>query len=262
VQIVVTGACTALGQALLKAVVARGVLTRYDGQTVPVRRIIAVDRVQPPRLFVDTRVEYVRGDYEQPRFLARMMGVITDSVFHLSVLGAASAAASDDDTPFEALDNALLRSLDTTRALLDACHYQTVMPRLVFASIEDVRTAIETVPRSTDAVCAALCELLLAESARRDLVDGRCVRLPCVVGGGASADARAIEALLAAAAAGDAAAANEAPAPGALTPVPVVTLQEAAAALLDAHERERPAAGGAFFVDLPGRMVRIAELAP
>lgn len=87
-QVVVTGAGTALGQALLQAIAVRGALRRGDGDPVPVRRIIAVDRTQPAALYVDARIEYVRGDYEQPRFLARMMGASTDSVFHLSALGA------------------------------------------------------------------------------------------------------------------------------------------------------------------------------
>ena len=68
-QVVVIGGAGVLGQALLKAIVARGVLTRSDGVPAPVRRVIAVDRSQPPRLFVEARVEYVRGaghTYDEP----------------------------------------------------------------------------------------------------------------------------------------------------------------------------------------------------
>ncbi|HXW65003.1 MAG TPA: hypothetical protein VEK74_07975, partial [Burkholderiaceae bacterium] len=77
-QVVVTGASSPLGQATLQAIAARGVLARDAGHPIPVRRIIAVDRTQPAALFLDSRIEYVRGDYEQPRFLARMMGTATD----------------------------------------------------------------------------------------------------------------------------------------------------------------------------------------
>jgi len=205
-QLVVTGACTALGQAVLRAIARRGQLCNALGVPAPVQRIIAVDRVQPAQLFVDARIEYVRGDYEQPRFLARMMGVVTDSVFHLAALGCTddaavdaavdgaakpgfAGAAMDREAAFSDLDNALLRSLDTTRALLDACGFQTAVPRIVFASTQAVRSEAGALPASTQAVCAALCELVLAESARRGLVDTRCVRLPGVVALDAAAEA-------------------------------------------------------------------------
>jgi len=66
VQLLVTGASTPLGQGLLRALAARGALTR-DGAAAPIARILGVDREQPPGLFVDERVEYVCGEYEQPR---------------------------------------------------------------------------------------------------------------------------------------------------------------------------------------------------
>ena len=47
-QIVVIGGAGVLGQALGRAIVARGVLTRSDAAPVPVRRVIAVDGSQPP----------------------------------------------------------------------------------------------------------------------------------------------------------------------------------------------------------------------
>ncbi|HYA65801.1 MAG TPA: NAD-dependent epimerase/dehydratase family protein, partial [Burkholderiaceae bacterium] len=197
-QVVVTGASSALGQAMLQAIAERGALRRGDGEVASVQRIIAVDRVQPATLFLDTRVEYVRGDYEQPRFLARMMGMSIDSVFHLSALGAGigSGPASAD------LNAALLRSFDTTRAVLDACRFQSVPPKLVLASSLEVKPEADPWPQTTDGLCLALCELLVVESARRGIVDARCVRLPCLFGNRSCRQDLALQALLADIAAG------------------------------------------------------------
>lgn len=183
-QVVVTGASSPLGQALLHAIAQRGTLLRADGQAVPVRRILAVDRTQSPGgLFIDPRIEYVRGDYEMPRFLARMMGTGTDSIFHLSVLDV------DDSEPVGllSLETALERTVDTTRMLLDACQYQTAPVKLVLAGTQGGWPAGGALPPGTRDTCAAMCELLLNDSARRRLVDARSVRLP-VWGAGAVVD--------------------------------------------------------------------------
>jgi len=184
-QIVVTGAGSDLGQALLRAIVALPGLQRTDGTMAPVVRILGVDRTQPPALFVDDRIEYVRGEFEQPRFLARVMGAATDSVFHLSARSAAVNVADDLD----GLELAWQRSVDTTRALLDACRYQPVPPRVVYAALGGLRGAAADVPRDLAAACIDLCETVLAESARRGRVDLRSVRLPAALDAAAAARA-------------------------------------------------------------------------
>jgi nucleoside-diphosphate-sugar epimerase len=207
-QLVVTGAGTELGQELLRAIVARGVLCRGDGSgAVPVQRILGVDRIQPAALFVDERIEYVRGDYEQPRFLAHMMGTAIDSVFHLSARDAAIGLGPDVDD----MELALLRSLDTTRALLDACRSQAHPPRLVFAGLGGLRATAGAVPATLAALCVDVCESLLVESARRGVIDLRSLRLP----GPAGADTTAPDPML----------------------DPVLDPALAAAALLDLHEQ-------------------------
>lgn len=252
-QVVVTGASSALGQATLRAIVAQGVLTTGAGNTTPVRRIIAVDRTQPAALFLDSRVEYVRGDYEQPRFLARMMGTATDSVFHLSALGAGTVAGPE---PVD-LSVALLRSFDTTRVLLEACRFQSTPPKFILASTTDVRPESGPWPQDSEGVYLALCELLVVEGSRHRVVDARCVRLPCVVGNRSCSHDLALQALLVDLAAGRAA--QEAA--QALTDTQVISLEQAAAALLAAHERPATRLDRPDFVDVAGRRVRIGELA-
>ncbi len=255
-QIVVTGACSVLGQAVLRAIVARGVLSSSLGGAVPVQRIIAVDRTQPARLYVEPRVEYVCGNFEQSRFLARVMGTATDSVFHLSPLGAAAGIGGQ----LEDLDLALMRSLDTTRSLVDACQFQSVQPRLVLASAAAARHDAQSPPATVEGVCSALCELFLAECARRGFVDLRGVRLPCILGDDSSDAGIAIDLCLADLAARPPLPVPSAPPPTPVTEIAVVTAAEAAEALIDAHEQARVFPGPAPMAELAGRIRPLAEL--
>lgn len=184
-QILVTGACSELGQALLRELVAHPRLHRTDGTLAPLDRLLGVDRAQPAELFVDERIEYVRGDFEQPRFLARVMGAATDAIFHLSARSAALNIAPDID----GLELAWQRSIDTVRALLDACRYQPVPPRVVYAGLAGLRAAAADVPPDIEAACIDLCETVLVESARMRVVDLRAVRLPSTLAAAAAARA-------------------------------------------------------------------------
>ncbi len=173
-QIVVTGASGPLGQALLRGLAAKGSLSGTDGPA-PIRRILAVDRAQGPALFLDDRIEYVRGAFEQPRFLARMMGTTTDGILHLAALDPGPEA---EDDPADDLESDLTRTWDGTRALLDACRFQAAQPKVVIAStVEAAGEAGCEAARSRTGALAAMCELLIAEGARRRIVQSRCVRL-------------------------------------------------------------------------------------
>jgi D-erythronate 2-dehydrogenase len=171
-QIVVIGGAGVLGQALLKAIVARGVLTRSDGVPAPVRRLIAVDRSQPPRLFVEPRVEYVRADLGTPRLLQAVMGTATDSVFHAWDSGAGAGRS----TPSFAL-------ADSLRGLFAACQLQSSRPKVVLASSFGADTRADparALPASQSGLSALVGELLLEEATRRGQVDGRALRLPMI----------------------------------------------------------------------------------
>ena len=185
-QIVVTGASSPLGQALLRGLAAKGSLLEVDGP-VPIRRILAVDRAQGPALFVDDRIEYVCGAFEQPRFLARMMGTATDGIFHLAALDPGPEEGGD---PAGDLESDLTRTWDGTRALLDACRFQAALPKVVIASTtEAAGEGGCDAPRSRAGTLAAMCELLIAEGARRRIVQSRCVRLAARAAASASGDA-------------------------------------------------------------------------
>jgi D-erythronate 2-dehydrogenase len=178
-QIVVIGGAGVLGQALLRQIVARGVLTRTDGVPLPVRRVIAVDRTQRARLFVEPRVEYVRADPGTPRLLQAVMGTVTDSVFHAWDRGEGVGMAP----PFALIDS--------LRDLFAACAQQSSRPKVVLASSYAVENrgqdeggavAPAALPASQDGRTALVGELLLAETARQGHVDGRALRLALVAG--------------------------------------------------------------------------------
>jgi len=175
-QVVVIGGAGVLGQALLRSIVERGVLTRSDGVPAPVHRVIAVDRSQPPRLFVEPRVEYVRADLGTPRLLQAVMGTATGSVFHAWDSGAGEGRS----TPSFAL-------ADSLRDLFAACQLQSSRPKVVLASsfTADCRGGSTTdparaLPASQSGLTALVGELLLEEATRRGQVDGRTLRLAMI----------------------------------------------------------------------------------
>ena len=167
-QVVVTGACGALGQALIRRLVERGRLTfgaDAAGVELPLARILGVDRVHRGGLVVDDLVEYVRGDVDSATLISHVMSGKTDAVFHLAV-------APPDDV--EADGDAIARDLDALRTLLAAAAAQRRPPRFVYAS----SLAAAAAPATGQGTRDAISELLLADESRRGRLDARIVRLP------------------------------------------------------------------------------------
>jgi D-erythronate 2-dehydrogenase len=248
-QIVVIGGAGVLGQALLKAIVARGVLTRGDAVPAPVRRVIAVDPTQPPRLFVEPRVEYVRADLGSARLLPAVMGTLTDSIFHVWDSG-----AEGQSTPAFAL-------ADSLRDLFAACRLQSSRPKVVLASSfaaddagEPAGGARSRLPASREGLTALVGELLLEEAARRGQIEGRALRLAMVAGapGCASFLSELVPALYQGGAA-------RSPVPFE-APLWLTSAPAAARALLHAHELPAAAWGQAGVLNAPARPMNVEEL--
>jgi nucleoside-diphosphate-sugar epimerase len=249
-QIVVVGGAGVLGQALLRAIVARGVLTRSDSVRAPVQRVISVDRMQAPRLFVESRVEYVRADARVPRLLQTVMGTLTDSVFHAWDSG----AAPGDSTPSFAM-------VDSLRDLLEACHRQSSRPKVVLASSFAAyggsgrpTDANHALPPSQDGLTALVGELLLEEATRRGQVDGRALRLPIIAG--APGCAAFLAELLRSLSEGQAA---RCPIPTDAT-LWLTSAHNAAQALLHAHELPAAARGEDGVLNAPARSLSVGAL--
>jgi nucleoside-diphosphate-sugar epimerase len=243
-QIVVIGGAGVLGQALLKAIVEREVLTRSDGVPAPVHRVIAVDRSQPPRLFVEARVEYVRADPGVPRLLQTVMGTATDSVFHAWD----GAAAGGHSTPSFAL-------ADSLRDLFEACRLQSIQPKIVLASsFAADASSSRAWPASQDGLTALMGELLLEEATRARQVDGRALRLPMIAG--APGCAAFLGEMLPALSGGQAARSPIATDAALWLTSP----RHAALALLHAHELPPAACRGDRVLNAPARTLTVGEL--
>ncbi len=181
-KIVVTGGAGFLGQLLVRELCARGRLTDAAGQERAIEQIVAIDQTQSGSLFVDDRVGYVVGDIGQPSFLNHVLGVDTDSVFHLAAV--VSGAAERD------FDLGMRVNFDGTRMLLDACRRQKRTAKLVFTSsvavygqpLPDVVTDTTTpAPQSSYGMQKLVGELLVTDLSRKGFIDGRSVRLPTIV---------------------------------------------------------------------------------
>jgi nucleoside-diphosphate-sugar epimerase len=181
-KVVITGGAGFLGQLLIRALCARGRLTDATGAERAIEQIVAIDQSHAHKLFVDERVGYVVGDISQAALLKHVMGVDTDSLFHLAAV--VSGAAEAD------FELGMRVNLDGTRALLEACRVQRAQVKLVFASSVAVfggaLPAVVTddtaaTPVSSYGVQKLISELLVSEFARRGYIDGRAVRLPTIV---------------------------------------------------------------------------------
>ncbi len=181
-KIVVTGGAGFLGQLLVRELCARGRLTDAAGQERAIEQIVAIDQTQSGSLFVDDRVGYVVGDIGQPSFVNHVLGVDTDSVFHLAAV--VSGAAERD------FDLGMRVNFDGTRMLLDACRRQKRTAKLVFTSsvavygqpLPDVVTDATTpTPQSSYGMQKLVGELLVTDLSRKGFIDGRSVRLPTIV---------------------------------------------------------------------------------
>ena len=259
-NVVVTGGGGFLGQRLLRALAARGTLTRADGRVEPIGRLLSVDREQPASLFVHDLVEYVRGDISTLDFLGHVLGNDTASVFHLA---AAPSARTEAD-----FDLGMAANLDATRALLEACRMQRARPRFVLASSVAVYglagsavvgDATLATPSTSYATQKLICELLLADYSRKGFVDGRALRLPSIVVRPASASEGP---------AGFASSIIREPLDGADAVCPVepqtalwlASPAAAVAALAHAHELPEAAWGAARSLNAPGVTVTVEQM--
>lgn len=259
-KVVITGGAGFLGQMLIRALAARGRLTRSDGNAYEIEQIVSIDNAQSGKLFVDDRVGYVVGDIADARFLAHVLGRDTDSVFHLAAVVSGGAEAD--------FDLGMRVNLDGTRALLEVCRAQTAAPRVVFASSVAVFGAPlppvvtdDTPPRpqTSYGVQKLIGEFLLGDYSRKGFIDGRAVRLPTIVVRPGRPNA---------AASGFASGVIREPLAGVETicPVPVETAmwvlspRRAIDALIHAHELPESAWGTYRALNLPGLTVTVAQM--
>lgn len=183
-RIVITGGHGFIGTRLSRELLARGT---FRGR--PFRRLVLADLTVPARdpYRTEPRVETVQGDLAET--LPTLFAEPVDVVFHLAAV--VSAECERD------LDLGLRGNLDATRAVLDAARRQHESggptATVVFSSSvavygcdpalpmpEVVSEATLPTPQSSYGAQKLACEQLIADYARRGLIDARVVRLMTV----------------------------------------------------------------------------------
>jgi len=259
-KILISGGAGFLGQLLVRTLCERGRLTDASGNPCEIAQILVIDALHTGRLFVDDRVEYVRGDIGDATFLSHVMLHDTDSVFHLAAVVSGQAEAD--------LDLGLRVNLDGTRTLLDACRAQSNRPRFVYASsvavfggklpavVDDATTPT---PQSSYGTQKLIGELLVADYTRRGFIDGRAVRLPTIVvrpGKPNAAASSFASSIIREPLAGEVATCPVEPD----TALWLLSPPAAIAALVHAHELPADAWSGRGALNLPGLTVTVAQM--
>lgn len=179
VNILITGGAGFLGQALCRALLARGSASDASGVERPINRIRLFDIAARP--IDDARVHSVTGDLNNPAELSAALTPDTDSIFHLAAVVSGEAEAN--------FDIGMRVNVDGTRALLEACRALPKPPRLVFTSSlavfggplpDPVPDGAALSPQNSYGAQKAMCEFMINDMSRKGMIDGRCLRLPTI----------------------------------------------------------------------------------
>lgn len=171
-QIIITGAAGFLGQRLANALLT---------SSVAFEKLLLVDIVMPSNPEDDHRVSCQQLDLSELGAAKSILTAKTRLVFHLAAV-VSSQAENEFDLGWK-------MNLDLTRQLLEACRHQQAGIRFVFTSgmavyggplpavVQDT-TAVT--PLSSYGSQKAMAELLINDYSRKNLVDGRVLRLPTI----------------------------------------------------------------------------------
>ncbi len=176
-HILITGAAGMIGRKLTERLVKDGSL---NGK--PIVRLTLIDVVAPkkPAGYAGS-VDISTSDLSAPGAAAKAVAGKPDVVFHL-----AGVVSGEAETDFE---KGYRVNLDGTRALLEAIRAANYKPKVVFTSSiavfgapfpDSIPDDFHLTPLTSYGTQKAICELLLADYARRDILDGVGIRLPTI----------------------------------------------------------------------------------
>lgn len=176
-HILIIGAAGMIGRKLTARLVKDGGL---GGK--PIDRLTLIDVVAPEKPAGDAgAVDVSTSDLSAPGAAAKAIGGRPEVIFHLA--GVVSGEAEID------FEKGYRVNLDGTRALLEAIRTAVYKPKVVFTSSIAVYGApfptsipddFHLTPLTSYGTQKAICELLLADYARRGLLDGVGIRLPTI----------------------------------------------------------------------------------
>jgi nucleoside-diphosphate-sugar epimerase len=181
-RVVITGGTGMLGKKLAAALLEAGSLVARDGRAHEITKIVLVDVAHTPGVPVDKRIETVIGEVDKRAVAESVIAKDTGAIFHLA--GVVSAGAERD------FDLGYRVNLDGTREILEAARRLPQPVKLVFASSlacygGDLPAVIpddfRITPQTSYGTQKAIGELLVADYARKGLVDARALRLPTIV---------------------------------------------------------------------------------
>jgi D-erythronate 2-dehydrogenase len=176
-HILITGAAGMIGRKLTERLVKDDSL---NGK--PIDRLTLIDVVAPkkPAGYAGS-VDVSTSDLSAPGAAAKAVASKPDVIFHL-----AGVVSGEAETDFE---KGYRVNLDGTRALLEAIRAANYKPKVVFTSSIAVFGApfphsipddFHLTPLTSYGTQKAICELLLADYARRGILDGVGIRLPTI----------------------------------------------------------------------------------
>ena len=176
-HILITGAAGMIGCKLSARLVGD---RQLNGETID--RLTLVDVVAPekPAGFTGA-IELSASDLASPGAAAKAIGKKPDVIFHLA--GVVSGEAEID------FEKGYRVNLDGTRELLEAVRAADYQPKMIFTSSIAVFGApfprsipddFHLTPLTSYGTQKAICELLLADYTRRNILDGIGIRLPTI----------------------------------------------------------------------------------
>src|SRR6187455_3195712 len=176
-HVLMTGAAGMIGRKLTARLVKDGAL---NGKTID--RLTLIDVVPPERpQGFSGAVEAATSDLSAPGGAAKAVAGKPDVIFHL-----AGVVSGEAETDFE---KGYRVNLDGTRALLEAIRAAAYTPKVVFTSSiavfgapfpNSIPDEFHLTPLTSYGTQKAICELLLADYARRGFLDGIGIRLPTI----------------------------------------------------------------------------------
>jgi nucleoside-diphosphate-sugar epimerase len=171
-QIIITGGAGFLGQRLAKALL---------NSSMAFDELLLVDIVAPSNPGSDDRVKCQQADLSEAGAAKSIITSETGIVFHLAAV-VSSHAEKEFDLGWKV-------NLDLSRELLEACRHQRPNIRFVFASSfavyggmlpAMVTDTTAVTPHSSYGAQKAMVEFLVNDYTRKNLVDGRVLRLPTI----------------------------------------------------------------------------------
>lgn len=261
-RVLITGAAGFIGTMLGRHLLAQGTLINTEGNAVAITELLLLDvcAQTPPEAPDGIVIRTLHGDICDSEVRTTLFAEPVDVIFHLAATLTAEAQAD----PSKGTRINVRGLLD----LLEQCRSQAIAPRFVFASSiatfggdlpDVVDDNVVQQPQTSYGSHKVIAEQLLNDYSRHGIIDGRALRLPIVVVRPPSAMPSVSDQV--AAIVREPLAGRDVTCPfRADTPLPVVSVQRAAQALIEIAQLPVAVFGATRAINLPALTVTPAEM--